>query len=180
MLHEIIKMEQPELSVDAPAFSKQDMPARTLTDEIRYRPVLATLMEGASVLNDELKSPVFRLTFPVPHFNYASLVISNEAMQEISNSNIDSVSNTHISKQLSLLLKKHGDSQIAIELLDSNTTLLNTDRPKLIGMVDMKVKIMRKKGWVIKQITEEEVSKCEKDSHAVAAVILDALGRSSL
>ncbi|KAK3887787.1 hypothetical protein Pcinc_008115 [Petrolisthes cinctipes] len=71
MLHEIIKVEQPELCVDIPVVSKKDMPTRTITDELRYRPALATLMEGATVLNDELGSPVFKLTFPVPHFNYS-------------------------------------------------------------------------------------------------------------
>ncbi|KAK4292614.1 hypothetical protein Pmani_034635 [Petrolisthes manimaculis] len=180
MLHEIIKVEQPELYVDIPVVSKKNMPTRTITDELRYRPALATLMEGATVLNDELGSPVFKLTFPVPHFNYVSLVVSVGALQELKNSNIDFVSNSHISKQLSLLLEKHGGNQIAIELLDSNTTLLNTVRPHFVGMVDMKIRIMKKSGWVMKQISEEDIFKCENDAQAVAALILDVLDKTSL
>ncbi|KAG0709963.1 FAST kinase domain-containing protein 5, mitochondrial [Chionoecetes opilio] len=50
-LHQAVKIEVPEMNIILPETYINDVPKRTLSDEMRHRPALANLMNGANFIN---------------------------------------------------------------------------------------------------------------------------------
>ncbi|KAK8743781.1 hypothetical protein OTU49_001262 [Cherax quadricarinatus] len=179
MLNECLKLEFPELILEIPDISKSNLPLRTLTDETNHRPALATLMEGAFLINQIVGASVLKLKFPITHINYASLLFDNS---ELKDQNCIWLPNStgqrdHVLQQLSMIKENFFVQHIAIELLDSHTTL-STSEP--IGIVKMKMRLLSQRGWEVKKVHSKDVENCQGDVQALATLILNELTKVSI
>ncbi|XP_071550748.1 uncharacterized protein [Panulirus ornatus] len=179
MLNECLKVEVPELTVEVPNISRRNVPTRTLTDEIHHRPALATLMEGAMYINQEVHLPVLKLKFIIPYINYASLVFdSSELSGHDCIKQSDSMcKQNYILRQLQALKEKFNGQLVALELMDSHSTLSGTSQP--IGIMKMKMRLMNKCDWDIRRIHVKDLESCHNDIQGVAALILEKLTKVS-
>ncbi|KAK7067966.1 hypothetical protein SK128_013906 [Halocaridina rubra] len=175
ILSKCLKVEAPELSVKEPSVSPEELPVRTLTDEICHRPLLATLWEGAKLLNDSIGMQVFRLKFVVPHINYASLTADFSHLSSTGSfTDAENISQQErILQQLCSVKEKYEGQFVALELLDSQMLLQNSLDP--IGIIRLKLRLMQKTGWNVKEVYNNEVDDADGDIRAIAALIIEKI-----
>lgn len=174
-LYECLLIEVPELTVEVPTASQRELPMRTLSDEIFHRPALAKLMEGATFINEVLGAKVLKLKFILPNINYANLILDFNQLKHMTpvTSSESFAQQDHIIQQLSDVEEKCQGKCVAIELLDSHLLIQETLQP--IGIVRLKLRLMRQMGWNVNEVLFTEVDECGNDIKAVAALIIDKI-----
>uniref|UniRef100_A0A0P4WWU1 FAST kinase leucine-rich domain-containing protein n=1 Tax=Scylla olivacea TaxID=85551 RepID=A0A0P4WWU1_SCYOL len=168
-LHQAVKIEVPEVNVAIPETHMNDLPKRTLSDEMLYRPALAHLMKGAIYINKSVGTSVLELKFPILFINHANLVFYPQRLNNL-NDNGNFVLN-----QLTNCKAIIGEKRVAIEILDSKS-LLNGSMD-VIGIVKMKLRLMSQCGWVVHKLHENDISRFSSDEHTMGAFILDTLSK---
>lgn len=179
MLNECLRVEVPELTVAVPDISWSNLPIRTFTDEIHHRPALAALMEGAKFINQEVGVSVLKLKFPIAYINYASVVFDSSVLtgEYCIKQSDSSCKQSHILQQLLDLKENFNEEDVALELMDSHSTLSGTSQP--IGIMKLKMRLMNQCGWEVRRIHQEDLDSCQNDMQAVAALILEKLTKVS-
>lgn len=171
-LHEAVKIEAPEISVALPQTCAGVVPKRTLSDELHHRPALANLMRGVSYINKSVGSCVLELKFPIPVINYASLIYDPRGMK------VENYSKNFVSLELKRIRETIGAERVAFEIIDSHLLILGN--MELIGILKMKLRLMRKCRWKVYTVFEDDVNKFNCDEKTMAAFILDTLSNINM
>lgn len=168
-LYEAMKIEAPDICVALPEMNRSVLPKRTLADEIKYHPALANLMKGVNFINKSVGLCVLELKFPVPFINFASLIFNARGpkMQEISKN--------FVSKELRSIGEVVGANRIAFEIIDSHSLVLGSE--DFIGILKMKIRLMKQCGWAVYTIFEDDVNMFNCDEKTMAAFILETLSK---
>lgn len=166
-LHQAVKIEAPKINVASLETHVNDLPKRTLSDEMLYRPTFAHLMKGANFINKSVGSSVLELKFPIPFINYASLVFDPQGLKN------QSVSGNSVLYQLTNCKKIIGAKKVAIEIIDSQSLLIGS--MNIIGIVNMKLRLMNQCGWIVQKLYEDDVNRFNNDEQTMGALILDFL-----
>ncbi|XP_045132654.1 uncharacterized protein LOC123516932 [Portunus trituberculatus] len=171
-LHQAIKIEVPEINVAIPETHMNDLPKRTLSDEMLYRPALAHLMKGANYINKSVGASVLELKFPILFINYASLVFYPQRLKDPNNSG------NFVWNQLKHCKEIIGQKRVAFEIIDSQSMLDGS--MDVIGIVKMKLRLMSQCGWIVHKLHEDDISRFSSDEHTMGAFILDTLAKCKL
>ena len=174
-LFESLQIEVPTLAVEKPSLSQNELPIRTLSDEIFHRRGLAKLMEGAKFINEVIGSNVLRLKFLLPSINYANLVLDlNELRTVASRSSAEmNTEQNHIIQQLSVVNERCHENLLAVEVLEPEFLIKPTSNP--VGIVNLKLRLLRESGWLIKILSYDEVEECGNDTKAIAALLIERI-----
>lgn len=173
-------MEVPEVTVSTPSISQSNMPSRSFNDEMKHRPALAELMEGATWINGIVGAAVLTLKFPIFHIRYASLVLDDSLLANLDvekSSAESSPQRDHIVHQLVAFKNSFTKHHFAIEVLDPQCRLHGTSQP--IGIITLKLRLMKQTGWDIEIVNAEEINDCKNDVRAVAALIMNYLMKAA-
>ncbi|XP_068237897.1 uncharacterized protein [Palaemon carinicauda] len=171
-LYESLKIEAPGLIVEKPQLSQEELPVRTLSDEICHRPGLSKVMEGVRCINEILGANVLKLKFLLPSINYANLIVDFDNLKSVETmSSCDSfVERNHIKEQLSAL-EGRSNNLVAIEILEPHFLIRPSSDP--IGIIRLKLRLLSKSGWDMKILSCSELEDCGNDTRAIAALLLD-------
>lgn len=168
-LYEAMKIEAPEIFVPLPETYTSVVPKRTLSDEMLYRPALANLMKGVNFINKSVGLYVLELKFPISFINYASLIYDARELK------MQNTAKNFVSEKLTSIRKVVGANRVAFEIIDSHSSIFGS--VDLIGILKMKLRLMKQCGWAVYTIIEDDINRFNCDEKTMAAFILDTLSK---
>ncbi|XP_076045169.1 uncharacterized protein LOC143027654 [Oratosquilla oratoria] len=169
LIRECIKYEKPEYPL--PSLSQasvENVPRRTVTDEVFHRPVVAEVGKSLDWINSKVGGKLVLWKFLIPYINYVNLTIEPNF--------VDGVNSDECEVNIKKFLTNLKDNKVAVEILDEATCLPMSTRP--IGLVNLKMRLLEGQGWTVLKLTEAEVNVYKGDSSALAAYIFDKITNS--
>lgn len=154
MLHQCLSIEAPDLSL--PPLETQSKPS-DISQELQRRPALSTLFDQLKLLNEYSKDgAVVFLARPTSAVGVASVCIDTKAAASALSRTETKYLDT-IDGQLLDACSKSG-ANVSIEVLDDTCTIKSVqERSRSTGLVNFKIRLLKKLGWKLLIIASDEV-----------------------